>query len=399
MQINLKDLVIPADRLRKVDPRTVEGLAEDFRNPEMGMINPITVWKRSDGKWELIAGEHRVHAALAVKWETIRAEQWQWQIDNPSASDEEVSLRSRYVEASENMKRKALSSADITYTDGVLLETADKLKKFAKADTLEADLKAAEADDDEEELARLRKVKRDREFRARRANASSSLSRVERAETGVLETVATETGRSVQAVRKSVERRNAVGGLDMTAKLRGTSLSTEDEMLAVGELRKLAPEKAERVLVQATENKQVSAVKVLEEVKADKRAADQKAKEEEALNDQAQAAQMVRDFLPAITGGLRSAKAKAKNLRIADACPELDKALDQIAALNDRLGQFVIQSRKAKRLGNEAAKYPLVDPATTKARDQAKADQAKNASVPAAKLKAKKKVQPAATTR
>lgn len=53
------------------DETKLHELAESLR--EQGLVQPVIVRKRSDGRFELIAGERRVRAARLLEWKTIPA--------------------------------------------------------------------------------------------------------------------------------------------------------------------------------------------------------------------------------------------------------------------------------------------------------------------------------------
>jgi len=58
-------------RLRAVDPSRVAALAESIN--EIGMQSPITLWAEPDAAFQLIAGAHRLEAAVSLGWEWIDA--------------------------------------------------------------------------------------------------------------------------------------------------------------------------------------------------------------------------------------------------------------------------------------------------------------------------------------
>jgi len=58
-------------RLRALNPEKVDKLAESMA--EIGLLNPITVWSSSEGDYEVVAGAHRVAAAIKLDWDTIAA--------------------------------------------------------------------------------------------------------------------------------------------------------------------------------------------------------------------------------------------------------------------------------------------------------------------------------------
>lgn len=75
-------------RLRAVDPSKVKQIAESMA--AIGLQQPVTVWSPKDGDVELIAGAHRVEAAVSLGWDymdCIFRDEWSeidrqlWEID------------------------------------------------------------------------------------------------------------------------------------------------------------------------------------------------------------------------------------------------------------------------------------------------------------------------------
>ena len=70
MELEQRVLLLPADAIhpnpaqprQAFDPSALEALAASIR--ENGILQPLTVRRREDGQWELIAGERRLRAAL-----------------------------------------------------------------------------------------------------------------------------------------------------------------------------------------------------------------------------------------------------------------------------------------------------------------------------------------------
>ncbi|KXA95555.1 hypothetical protein AKJ65_01540 [candidate division MSBL1 archaeon SCGC-AAA259E19] len=58
------------DRVRK-DLGDIEGLARSIE--DIGLLNPITVWRGGDGTYNLVAGERRLEACKRLGWEEIEA--------------------------------------------------------------------------------------------------------------------------------------------------------------------------------------------------------------------------------------------------------------------------------------------------------------------------------------
>lgn len=99
------DLINTSGRLRAADADQVAALAESMR--EVGLINPVTVWKTKiiadniavDG-YGLVAGLHRIEAATALGWDEIEAHV----VDLPD-------LKRQLAECDENLCGTKLSPA------------------------------------------------------------------------------------------------------------------------------------------------------------------------------------------------------------------------------------------------------------------------------------------------
>ena len=73
MYLDPAAIIIPDDRLREVDPEKVTELALSFAG--IGQIAPILVWPpNDDGKFVLIAGAHRVAAAVEAQTHVLAIE-------------------------------------------------------------------------------------------------------------------------------------------------------------------------------------------------------------------------------------------------------------------------------------------------------------------------------------
>ena len=88
-------------RTRKVEENTDE-LAENIKC--LGLINPITVYQKEDGRYELIAGQRRLIAHEKLGWKTIRAQIL------PSRPSDSVA---KAISLSENILRQKLTLSDI----------------------------------------------------------------------------------------------------------------------------------------------------------------------------------------------------------------------------------------------------------------------------------------------
>lgn len=88
-------------RTRKVEENTDE-LAENIKC--LGLINPITVYQREDGRYELVTGQRRLIAVEKLGWKAITAKIL------PSKPTEVVA---KAISLSENVMREKLTASDI----------------------------------------------------------------------------------------------------------------------------------------------------------------------------------------------------------------------------------------------------------------------------------------------
>jgi len=88
-------------RTRKVEENTDE-LAENIKC--LGLINPIVVYKKEDGRYELVAGQRRLIAVEKLGWKTIRAK-----VLATKPSD----VVAKAMSFSENIFRQKLGTADV----------------------------------------------------------------------------------------------------------------------------------------------------------------------------------------------------------------------------------------------------------------------------------------------
>lgn len=92
--------IIVADRLRETDEAQVELLAENMA--QRGLRNPIEVRPLGDGRFELVAGMHRLTAARRLGWTTIAAH----------VVAIETQAEARLLEIEENLVRHDLTELD-----------------------------------------------------------------------------------------------------------------------------------------------------------------------------------------------------------------------------------------------------------------------------------------------
>jgi ParB family transcriptional regulator, chromosome partitioning protein len=60
----------PGDRMRKLDTSKVAELAKSME--EVGLIQPVVVRPQPGLGYYLVAGQHRLHAANRLKWQSIK---------------------------------------------------------------------------------------------------------------------------------------------------------------------------------------------------------------------------------------------------------------------------------------------------------------------------------------
>jgi len=88
-------------RSRKVEENTDE-LAQSIQ--ALGLINPITVYKREDGRFELVTGQRRLIAVEKLNWPTISAKVLLY---TPSE------IEAKAISLTENIMRTDLTLADL----------------------------------------------------------------------------------------------------------------------------------------------------------------------------------------------------------------------------------------------------------------------------------------------
>jgi ParB family chromosome partitioning protein len=91
-------------RTRKVEENTDE-LAENIKC--LGLINPITVYKKENGRYELVTGQRRLIAVEKLGWKTITARVL---LEKPAE------IFAKATSFSENIFRQPLSHADVKDT-------------------------------------------------------------------------------------------------------------------------------------------------------------------------------------------------------------------------------------------------------------------------------------------
>jgi ParB-like chromosome segregation protein Spo0J len=101
IQIAMSGIAVPPGRLRALRPEIVEQLAESMKK-EGGLLQPIVVRPRKGGDYWLVAGRHRLMAAIKLKWKTIACTIFE------GMEADEVEL----AEVDENLIRANLSPAE-----------------------------------------------------------------------------------------------------------------------------------------------------------------------------------------------------------------------------------------------------------------------------------------------
>jgi len=105
------DLIHPNPRQprKRLEPATTSGLADSIR--AQGVVQPVVVRPRSDGTWELIAGERRWRAAREAKLPTV-----------PAVIRETDDRDSLLLALVENVARENLSAAEEARAYAVLMD-------------------------------------------------------------------------------------------------------------------------------------------------------------------------------------------------------------------------------------------------------------------------------------
>jgi ParB family chromosome partitioning protein len=99
----------PRQPRKRLEPATTSGLADSIR--AQGVVQPVVVRPRSDGTWELIAGERRWRAAREAKLPTV-----------PAVIRETDDRDSLLLALVENVARENLSAAEEARAYAVLMD-------------------------------------------------------------------------------------------------------------------------------------------------------------------------------------------------------------------------------------------------------------------------------------
>jgi ParB family chromosome partitioning protein len=212
--IALSDIHVSEDRLRKLDPKLVDTLAESMH--DQGQLQPILLRNRRDG-YELISGRHRLEAAKKLNKRSIRAE------INFNLNNDDM----RLAEIDENLIRGELDA----------LERSEHMVK--------------------------RKELYERKHPETKAGKSQAIGMNKALGHNVVAKLApTFTKATVAKMgisERSIERDVARGSQTRLGDIRGTSLAKGIELDALAKLEKIDPAKRDALIDLAKAGKKVSA--------------------------------------------------------------------------------------------------------------------------------------------
>lgn len=201
--VPIKSIVVPAERLRKVNPTAVELLADNIK--ERGLIYPLVVRRETGNKsYRLIAGEHRLEAAKSLGWSEIAA------IVRIADDTRMAQLEDEIEEIDENVVREEMQPGEVK------LATKRRRKLFIELEALRREEKAKlEYDEALIAEAKSRKEKdrlRKRKEKAQKALGAADLSHASTHAKGpqnrkAAAAFAEETARKHGVTRNAVERR------------------------------------------------------------------------------------------------------------------------------------------------------------------------------------------------
>ena len=419
MKLAIEDILI-TDRVRLVDKMATADLAASIK--ARGLINPITVWKRkSDGRYVLAAGEHRIEAYRLNNDTHIECTV----LPLDHLSDLRASYAAKQVEIAENMQRKNLSYMEHGLMHDLAVRYANMDIQAAEAEALEAEAAArhrateearrkAEAEQDAakrkelfEEVERKRSMEknavRDLESAQQRADnarlkvgyvvsgfepSSKASAKVKiDPKQGVSKhginkaraVVAASVGVSSSTIKRSQLSIDGIGGSDVAIQLRGTCLTTRDELEALAKLRKEYPTEAAEIIRMSIKNPNIlySASGKLGELRKEAKSKERDAMMLVAREDKAKAAAFVLPEVDNVSSALDKLYGLVVDMKLRDDCPEVHKMISMAMDLGKRLRGFN-DPAKQKVTGTEH-KYPVgKGAAAEKVRQQAKKDQDAN---------------------
>lgn len=105
-KLKVKDIEIVDRRIQKID--TLNALVEDIKHT--GLINPISVEEREDGKYILIAGFHRLQAHKALMKEEIECNIRKY---DKKSTNREKDLSNQIAKHGENHVRQVFTPAEV----------------------------------------------------------------------------------------------------------------------------------------------------------------------------------------------------------------------------------------------------------------------------------------------
>lgn len=218
--IELSQISVPSDRMRKPRPEVADSLAESIR--EQGLLHPIIVRPRQNG-FTLVVGRHRLMAVKKLKHKTIRCE-----IREGLKVD-----AAQLAEIDENLMRADLSPAEQAAHHATRKELYEKLYPETKQG----------------------------------GNPGKS-GGGKKAKNDKLSSFAEDTARKTGVNRRTVERSVARGRkISSVTELAGTSLDKGDELDALAKLEDIDSKAADTLKKQAAAGKKVSAKAILKRLK------------------------------------------------------------------------------------------------------------------------------------
>lgn len=159
--VPIKSIVVPAERLRKVNPTAVEVLADNIK--ERGLIYPLVVRRETGNKsYRLIAGEHRLEAAKSLGWSEIAA------IVRIADDTRMAQLEDEIEEIDENVVREEMQPGEVK------LATKRRRKLFIELEALRREEKA-KLEYDEALIAEAKSRKEKDRLRKRKEKAEKAL--------------------------------------------------------------------------------------------------------------------------------------------------------------------------------------------------------------------------------
>lgn len=345
MQIAIKDIIIPKDRLREFKGRDKNNSAHRAFTSLVasikkdGLINAITV-AHEDGKTVLVAGRHRIEAHADLGLSTIEAVYM-------TGEDEDDELRTydrRMVEIEENLSRVELTSLEFS------MHMAERAEVDVKRQTRRLQIAAEKRKAETAEAAKAIKDKTSDEYKKARAeadkankaavrvdvSASAGLQNVydgqqelsppkfpKKAIGAAVRAVAEEAGVSKRTVERAREAVHTIG-TGTARQITGTNLDQPEEIKA---LVKLPVAKRMEVIAAVKGGKSVSAKLELDVIERDRKATDKEGKVNTALGAYQEVASQLAKAYAAVNAAYGASSAAGNpnmTKRIKAAAKELD---------------------------------------------------------------------------